>query len=319
VAAPTSARRTAREEREERSYKKPSSNTPLILSLVLLVVCAGAGGLWYMVNQNEPEPEPAAPVVMATPPAPAAPLPAAAGSTESAPPPVQQPAAAPPKPVDEPVAAEPVKDNPAPPPAAAAQDPNYVFVVPEPGKPIAVPRGNVDPARITLEKVPPLQRWSKTSDTTWSSVQADLALYLQNSGARSNRAGDALVKAGRDAYPAMVMAMMTQDYTTLDGVKMAGSLNDLIGKIVGGEHFGWRAADRYEIGSDEWTEAVLVQKKVAIQRYNRWVDKLREGDSEWEIIAKKGGASGNRKDEDGVESGELPPDVPPDIPPPDGR
>jgi len=323
--AASAARRPGRAEREEREerhgYQKPASKTPLILSVVLIVVCAGAGALWYAVNKNAPKPEPAAPVVMATPPA-AQPIPTAdPGATGPAQPAAPASASQPKPAANEPEAAPaaaPEPDRPAE-PASAGFDASYVFVVPEPGKPLVVPRGKVDPAVLTLEKAPPLQRWSKTSDATWQSVEGDLALYLENSGARSNRAGDALVKAGRDAYPAMVMAMMRQDYTTVDGVKMAGSLNDLIGKIVGGENFGWRSAERYPVGSDEWTDAVLWQKKAAMLRYNRWVDKLREGDGEWEIIAKKGGASGIRKDEEGAEVGDVPPDLPPDEGPPDGR
>ncbi len=309
------ARSSERAPREPVHVGRSSSKGPLMLTGVLILVAAGAGGLFYVINQNKPAPPEQKPPVATAPAATGAPAASAPVAEAAAPQQAPAQSSAPPSaPKTEEVGAPPPAADP--PPAKAATDANYAWVKPEPGQPLVVPRGTVDPGILKLEEAPPLERWSRTSDETWKSIQEDLALYLENAGARSNRAGDRLVQAGRNAYPALVGAMMKQDYATVEGVKMAGTLNDLVGKIVGGENFGWRSAERNPVGSDKWNEDVCYIKKASMQRYNRWITRLRDNDGEWEAIAKKGGSVGNsRTDEEGKQVGDLPPDLPPDQPP----
>jgi hypothetical protein len=302
---PSSARRAKDDDDEDdgrraRGYARPKSNKgPMILVAVLVVASAGAGGLWWMVQQKAQKEaaakEASAPGVVGAQPArpkAAVPDPDMTGSSSTPPSaPSNAPSAAgggaPPAAVEPtPAAAQPEPAAPSQ-PAAPAVDGEFVFVVPEPGQPIEEVRGLVDPVRIRLDQVPPLAKWHGSSDEQWKEVTDDLALYLENSGARSNRAGDRLIAAGRHAFPAIVNAMMTQDYTTVDGVKMAGSLNDLLGKIGKGTNQGWRSAERHPIGSAEWTDAVLFQKKVTIRWQRQWVNLYRDKDDQWEGFVKK--------------------------------
>jgi hypothetical protein len=266
---------------------------------VLVVASAGAGGLWWMVQQKAQKEaaakEASAPgVVGAQPARPTAAVPdpdmTGAAATPPSAPSNAPPAAgggAPPAAVEPtPAAAQPEPAAPSQ-PAAPAVDGDYVFVVPEPGQPIELVRGIVDPARIRLDQVPPLAKWHGSSDEQWKEVTDDLALYLENSGARSNRAGDRLIAAGRHAFPAIVNGMLKQDFTTIDGVKMAGSLNDLLTKIGKGTNYTWRTAELHPVGSAEWTEAVLLQKKVTITWQREWVNKFSINDAQWEGFVKK--------------------------------
>ena len=269
----------------------------MILVVVLVLVSAGAGGFLWMVQQNTKQRDAANQVnagggaasAQAGQPAAGVPDPVMSGD-EGAPP--AQPANAQPGSVPgTPAASDPAGAADAPPPSQPVSPPtadaNFEFLIPEAGQPIETVKGLVDPARIRLDLVPPLAKWHGTDDATWKEVQDDLALYLDNSGARSNRAGGTLIEAGRHAFPAIVSAMMKQDYTTLEGVKMAGYLNDLLGKIGKGTHFGWRSAELHPIGSAEWTDSVLMQKKVTITWQRQWVIQFSINDAQWEAFSKK--------------------------------
>lgn len=315
--APSAApKRDAGEGKRSRQHGKPSGNRgPLLMVAVLLVAVGGAGGLWWMVQKNAAQ-EAAAKTATAGGPAAAQ----AAPSAQPVPdvlPALSVPEPAPAVPAGPPAAAEAppsATETVEPPPAAAEQpvasatpavDADFVFRVPAAGEAIDLVNGSVDPELIRLDQVPPLDKWQGTDDATWKEIQDDLALYLENSGARSNRAGDRLIAHGRHAFPAIVNGMMKQDYGTVDGVRMAGSLNDLLGKIGRGTNLGWRSAELHEIGSAEWIGAVLFQKKVTIKWQRQWVNLFSVNDAQWEAFAKKTTAK-----KGGEDSGVPPPPEP---------
>jgi hypothetical protein len=166
-------------------------------------------------------------------------------------------------------------NQPAPKIAASAP-----FVVPEAGEPI-ITRGISDFQALDLTKAPPLSKWSGTSDEAWKNVQSKLVLFLDDQGVRSTRAGDKLIKDGRDAYPAIINEMLNLDYATKEGHYIGGMLNDLIVKIGAGKNYGWKGLAGLEEGSEEFLELALVNKKVVAAWQNRWVKQLAHNDSQW--------------------------------------
>lgn len=259
---------------------------------VLLIAAGGAGGLWWMVQQKQqPDEQPTqanAGVAGAQPAQAAQPLPdsdTAGGAPES---PAAASVAGAPSATQPETPAQPAAETPpSPPPAQPTPDADFVFRVPAPGEALDPIRGLVDSALIRLDQVPPLGKWHGSSDEEWTTVVEDLTLYLDNSGARSNRAGDRLVEAGRHAVPAIINGMMKQDFTTLDGVKMAGSLNDLLKKIGKGTNLGWETAEVHPLGSAGWEKAVLLQKKTVASWQRFWVLQLSVNDAQWEGFSKK--------------------------------
>jgi len=148
--------------------------------------------------------------------------------------------------------------------------------------------GVTDPKLITLDLVPRLPKWSGCDDAQWADIKEDLELYLEDSGAMSNRAGNRLTEAGRPAYPALVNAMLATDWNDGDSFRICSALNNLItGMSAGGKNFGWESIDQHEVGSDQWTKAILWDKKVVAIWYNQWISKFSNDDKQWAGFAEK--------------------------------
>ncbi|MDA1112923.1 MAG: hypothetical protein O3A95_01305 [Planctomycetota bacterium] len=177
--------------------------------------------------------------------------------------------------------------DPAPQPKASSE-----FTLPAAGKSIDT-RGVSDPALIVLDQVTPLNKAADTSADNWSEAVEDLALYLEDSGASSNRAGNRLAEDyPRAAYPAIINAMMKVDYTTADGLYLAASLNNLLLRI-GTKDLSWKATEFIEPGTAEWDEKVAFNKKVVALWHNLWIETYANSISAWNNFSKapaEGGA-----------------------------
>jgi len=155
------------------------------------------------------------------------------------------------------------------------------WVVPAVGEGIST-RGVIDYKIILLEQVPQLEKWSGNSAAEWTEIQEDLALFLDDSGAQSNRAGLRLVESyPRGAYPAIVNALMKVNFEDKDGMFLASTLNELLIKIGQGTNYGWESTANLEAGSEAWAKAVLFNKKIVGVWQKAWVEKYIENDDAW--------------------------------------
>ena len=158
--------------------------------------------------------------------------------------------------------------------------PGGEWVLPGPGEPIRT-RGISRAELIALDQVPAVERWPGSSDTTWAEVQEDLTLFLADEGVRSNRAGNRLAdKMPRDAYPAIVNAMMQVDFTTREGVQLGSALNELFLRM-GKTDLGWHTVEFLDPDGEEWNKAVTYDKKVVAGWQVRWVNSFRTSDEAW--------------------------------------
>ena len=175
---------------------------------------------------------------------------------------------------------------PTPPPSTPAA-PGADFIVPGPGEGVQT-RGITDPAVLDLKAVPLLAKFKETSDEEFADLTEDLELYLEDSGAQSNRAGNRLVDAGRAAFPIIINAMMQLDYATQEGNYTGGTLNQLLYR-AGNENknYSWKTTQLFELGSTEFNDAALWNKKVVGSLQRLWVEQLAENDEAWERYVTK--------------------------------
>lgn len=165
------------------------------------------------------------------------------------------------------------------------------FILPAAGERINT-SGITDPALIVLEQVAPLEKASDTSADTWQEAVEDLALYLKDSGASSNRAGNRLAEDyPRAAYPAIINAMLKVDYTSTDGLHLASSLNNLLLRI-GTRDLSWKATAFNEPGTAEWDAKVVFNKKVVVVWHNLWVESYANSLSAWNHFSKVAASGG---------------------------
>ncbi|MDP7063385.1 MAG: hypothetical protein QF489_10725 [Planctomycetota bacterium] len=182
-------------------------------------------------------------------------------------------------------------DNPDAPAAAKESKPSAPWNAPAPGDPVSV-RGVTDYTLIKLDQVPPLPKFPGNSDDDWSDIVEDLELFLDDSGAQSNRAGKRLVEDyPRGAFPAIVNALMKVDYEDSDGQYIASSLNELLTRIGKGTNLGWTSMSNLENGSEEWKAGVLYNKKVAAGWHMMWVNKYGVDDNAWASFSSRAGAA----------------------------
>jgi hypothetical protein len=155
-------------------------------------------------------------------------------------------------------------------------------VVPGVGEPIET-RGITELDVLDLMAVPLLPKFSGSTDDQFEEIKSDLELYLEDGGARSNRAGNYVVEAGRAAFPVILNAMLRLDYSTQQGNYTGGTLNTLLYR-VGNENknFAWNSTELLELGSKEFHDAALLNKKIVgtMQRY--WVNQLSTDDKAWQ-------------------------------------
>lgn len=178
-------------------------------------------------------------------------------------------------------AAADTKPAPKPTPAGVTD-----WSAPEAGGTISY-RGITDPAIIVLAEVPKLGPPPGTAEELWSEVVEDLELYLEDAGAMSNRAGRRLVDDyPREAFPAIVNAMLALDYAENDGHRIGAGLNDLLSDIGKGTNFGWSTVSTEEPDSDAWNKVAVSNKKVVCAWYNKWVTSWAENDAAWASFTK---------------------------------
>jgi hypothetical protein len=270
---------------------------PFVIIGGILILVLGGGSWWALATQKDPEP---ADITVQAPDNPAETTPAAADVTPEAPTANEvQPAASDTADTASNEAVDGTTSNTedGSDSEATGNDSN------EPAKPIVVPASGADwtlPAAgepihttgiidfklIRLDEVPPLEKWEGSSDEDWADIQEDLLLFLDDSGAQSNRAGKRLVEDyPRGAYPAIVNAMMKADFENEDGLYMLSALNDLIVRIGKNTNLGWDSTTGKEVGSEEWNKAVLYNKKVVAGWQRLWVDKYSVDDAAWESFA----------------------------------
>ena len=157
--------------------------------------------------------------------------------------------------------------------------------VPAVGEPVST-RGVIDYKIIHLDQVPPLEKWSGNNDEEWAEIQEDLVLFLDDSGAQSNRAGKRLVNDyPRGSFPAIVNAMMKINFDDKDDMFMASTLNELLSQIGQGTNFGWGSVSGEEPGSEKWVTSALQDKKVVGAWHKMWVNRLANDDTAWANFA----------------------------------
>lgn len=158
---------------------------------------------------------------------------------------------------------------------------------PEPGGLISSSRGITDPSIILLEEVPQLGKPEGVSDDLWNEVQEDLALFMEDSGAMSNRAGRRLADDSPfEAFPAIVNALLQSDYDTPNGNRLAASLNDLLSDIGKGTNYGWKRVQGEEPGTEAWNKAVVYNKAAVSAWYNKWVSSWSKNPAAWAAFTK---------------------------------
>lgn len=280
----------ARRRREEEEEYEEKSKAPMVIGVVVLLAILGGGSWWMFGRGGEDEGTVENTEVVAAPStgeqAPNDAVPAATDSTPtgtSTPSgtgtadPADAEAADPDPPTGDEEAA-----TPPPPPAPKA---SAEWVTPEAGNRIDT-RGITEADLILLHEVTPLERWSGTSDETWKEVEEDLALFLEDSGAQSNRAGTRLEEDyPRDAFPAVINAMLQGDYTTRDGMAQMTMLNDLIQRMVT-KDLGWKSIEIFEPTDPEWNEKVTYDKKIVGGWHNLWLESYSQSDSSWNAIVR---------------------------------
>ena len=278
-----------RRQREEEEVVE-KSKAPMIIIGVVVLGAIGGGGWWAMRPDAEVVDE-----TTITVDAPAATTPEVApGATGSSTgedeeiPQFVAAAAEPPPEVgaDAPEgSAEPATDEEAKPAPVVVPASGKDWVVPAIGEPVNT-RGVIDYKIIHLDQVPPLERWSGNNDEEWAEIQEDLVLFLDDSGAQSNRAGKRLVDDyPRGAFPAIVNAMMKIDFEDKDDMFIASTLNELLSQIGQGTNFGWGSVSGEEPGSEKWVISALQNKKVVGAWHKMWVDRLSIDDTAWANFA----------------------------------
>jgi DNA-directed RNA polymerase subunit RPC12/RpoP len=160
--------------------------------------------------------------------------------------------------------------------------PSAEFAVPGAWEPIET-RGITDVNLLDLMSVPLLPMLSGSTEEEFAEIKDDLETYLEDGGARSNRAGKYVVDAGQAAFPVILNAMMRLDYSTKAGNYTGGTLNNLLYRVgKENKNFPWKAIGLLEPGSKEFNDAALWNKKVvgSLQRF--WVNQLAESDKAWQ-------------------------------------
>jgi hypothetical protein len=170
-------------------------------------------------------------------------------------------------------------DSPPPKPAAASAE----FIPPAPGE-AANTRGISDFFALDLSLIPEIPKWEQLSDEEYATIQEDLALFLDDQGARSNRAGYRLNDYGRGAYAVVVNALMDQDFSTKEGMYVSTTLNDLLYKICNSnKNFGWEDTGAMQEGSEEFLSKALLNKKIAVMWQRYWyLQQFATNDSAWD-------------------------------------
>lgn len=147
--------------------------------------------------------------------------------------------------------------------------------------------GITDPSILLLGEVPQLGKPGSVSDDTWAEVEEDLALFMEDSGAMSNRAGRRLVDDYPfGAFPAIVNAMLKADFESADGNRLAGALNQLLSDIGKGTNYGWKRVEGEDSGSEAWNKAVVYNKAAVCAWYNMWNKSWSKNPAAWASFTK---------------------------------
>ena len=293
-----SARSTSRKRRPQEEEYEEKSKAPLFIFGAIVLIGAGIGAWALMKGDSEPvntteevvnvpAENNGTPASAANNSAPAATDDTAANdSTDSSTPAAEESGA---NESSEVANGDPTPEAAKPAPVAKASS---EFTLPAAGERINT-KGVTDPALILLDQVTPLGKASDTSEDIWKEAVEDLALYLEDSGASSNRAGNRLAEDyPRAAYPAIINAMMKVDYTSAEGMYTAAALNNLLLRI-GTRDLSWKPTEFLEPGTAEWDSAVAFDKKVVAAWHNLWVDTYANSVPAWNLFSKiptEGGA-----------------------------
>lgn len=167
-------------------------------------------------------------------------------------------------------------------PSTPTATPSAEFIAPQAGETVST-RGITDFFALDLTQVPLLPKFRDTDDELQTELLEDLELFLEDSGASSNRAGKRVVDGGRSSFPIILNAMLRLDYSTSNGNYTGGTLNQLLYQIgKSNVNVGWKATNLLEEGSEEFLEAALFNKKATVLWFNTWVSRLAKDDAQWE-------------------------------------
>jgi hypothetical protein len=168
------------------------------------------------------------------------------------------------------------------PAAAKPAAPSAEFIPPAPGE-AANTVGISDFFALDLSLIPEIPKWEQISDEDYASIQEDLALFMDDQGVFSTRAGDRLIDYGRGGYAVVVNNLLDQDFSTKEGLYIGTTLNDLLYKICNSnKNFGWENTAAMEEGSEEFLKKALVNKKIAAKWYSYWyIQKFATNDQAW--------------------------------------
>ncbi len=269
-------RRREKEEGEEASKSKGG-----LIAILAGVFIFGGGAVWWFGFRDSGEKEAEASEGKASHPSvgeetvPAVPL--LEVKVPPPPPEIEEPA--------DPDALEEIVEETSPsPPTPSVPPPSAGFTPPPPGEVIAY-QGITELSVLNLASVPLLPKWEGSTNEEWADIQADVALFAADDGARSSRAGDRLVQTGRAAFPEIVNCMLQGEWDTKGAVRNQLSLNDLLTKMGKGTNLGWKSTELLAPESPEFREAALFDKKVAAQWHYFWVRKFSVDDAQWEGFA----------------------------------
>lgn len=200
-------------EKGARSSKGGARKGPLPLLLACVGLLAVGGAVYWFFLRPKPAVTPPAEQQ----PAEAAPAQDAQASVEDA---GASPSAAP-------VASASPEAAPAEAPAARAPAPKQPEVV--------------DPSSIDLGALPDYQRFPGTSDEEWQQLeQWSRAMLDPSGGAAQSRAMRSLEQAGRKAFPAILNAFKSLDFSNEAGVQAGKLCQRTLMNICNGTNFDWK-------------------------------------------------------------------------------
>lgn len=120
-----------------------------------------------------------------------------------------------------------------------------------------------DPSSVDLTLLDPFGPVDDTSEGEWAEIQELVDKHIDmDAGAAGNRAGQALERYGKQAFPAIVNAMLKLDYSTEEGFRNGDLLQKRLQFIANGRNVGWKYSTE---PSDE-----LFNKKAVKKLHEVW-------------------------------------------------
>ncbi|HED65858.1 MAG TPA: hypothetical protein ENJ09_09930 [Planctomycetes bacterium] len=129
------------------------------------------------------------------------------------------------------------------------------------------PKKAAPPAPTKLSDIQDFGPAPGTTDEEWQQINEWLATFTDlDSGAAGPRAGKKLVEIGRKAFPAILNAMKTFDYSSEEGYQKGNMCQKTLQSILNGNNFGWKTGTE--------PEAAAFNEKVVVLYAKTWEQAL---------------------------------------------